>query len=136
MKINSYLTFGGNCKEAMSFYKKCLGGDLSFQTLADSPYAEEMPGPYKQCIVHATLIKDNLILMASDLPYEQGLIKGNSISLMLHCNNESEIIEFYEKLSEGGIKIQFLSKTYWGALAGNLIDKFGNHWMLHFQENK
>ncbi|MBL7877356.1 MAG: VOC family protein [Cyclobacteriaceae bacterium] len=135
MKINSYLTFGGNCREAMSFYKNCLGGDLKFQTLADSPQMAGLPNVYKRYIVHATLIKDNLVLMASDLPSEQSLIKGNAIALMLHCNSKSEIEEYYEKLSAGGLKDQPLARTYWGALAGNLIDKFGNHWMLHFQEN-
>ena len=43
MQIHSYLTFNGNCREAMSFYQDCLGGDLVLQTIGDSPLSKKMP---------------------------------------------------------------------------------------------
>ena len=43
MQIQSYLTFNGNCREAMNFYKQCLGGELWFQTVGESPLSEHMP---------------------------------------------------------------------------------------------
>ena len=73
--------------------------------------------------------------MASDMVGEKGLIKGNSVSLMLNCSNEKEIRNYYEKLSEGGEATHPLEKTFWGALFGDLVDKFGNHWLLHYQTN-
>ena len=42
-QINSYLTFSGNCREAMTFYRECLGGELYFQTIGESPLSEKMP---------------------------------------------------------------------------------------------
>jgi PhnB protein len=42
-QINSYLTFSGNCREAMTFYKECLGGELAFQTVGESPLSDQMP---------------------------------------------------------------------------------------------
>jgi PhnB protein len=134
MEINSYLTFNGNCREAMMFYKNCLGGELVFQTIGESPISDKMPAKMKNYILHSTLKKDKLVLLASDMASEKGLIKGNAVSLMLDCNSEAEIKEYYKKLSEGGEQTHPLENTFWGALFGNLTDKFGNNWLLHFKE--
>ena len=90
-QINSYLTFNGNCREAMTFYKECLGGELTFQTVGESPLSNKMPKKMKDCIVHSTLTKSTLILMGSDMVNEKGLIRGNSVSLSLSCTSEEEI---------------------------------------------
>ena len=134
-RINTYLTFNGNCREAMSFYKTCLGGELNFQTIGETPLAEKMPKKMQDCILHATLIKDQLILMGTDMASDKGLVKGNTVSLMLNCGNEKEIKKFYKKLSAGGTITHPLETTFWGAIIGNLTDKYGNNWLLHFDKN-
>lgn len=136
IQINSYLTFNGNCHEAMTFYKKCLGGKLTMQTIGESPMADKMPADMKKCILHCTLTKGSLTIMGSDMVSEQGLIKGNSVSLMLNCSSEEEIRACYDKLSAGGQATHPLHVTFWGALFGDLTDKFGNHWLLHFDKNQ
>lgn len=133
MSINTYLTFNGNCREAMTFYQECLGGELSFQTVGESPMAARMPARMKHCIIHAVLTTNELVLMGSDMVGEQGLKKGNSVSMMLHCNSEEDTRAFYDKLSEGGRQTHPLEHTFWGALFGDLTDKFGNQWLLHYQ---
>ncbi len=133
-QINAYLTFNGNCREAMTFYQACLGGALSLQAVDGSPLADQMPEEMKHFILHATLIKDGWILMASDMVGEQGLIKGNAVSLMLNCTSETEIRAYYARLSAGGQATHPLDITFWGALFGDLTDKWGNQWLLHFQE--
>lgn len=135
-QIHSYLTFNGNCREAMTFYKECLGGELVLQTIGESPMAEKMPRQMKKSILHSTLTNDNLVLMGSDMVSEKGLIKGNSVSLMLNCSSEDEIRNYYENLCEGGQATHPPEDTFWGALFGDLTDKFGNHWLLHFDRNK
>ena len=60
-----------------------------------------MPHKMKECILHPTLINGSLIIMATDCVREEGLIKGNSVSLCLNCSSEKEIKSFYEKLSAG-----------------------------------
>jgi PhnB protein len=134
-QINSYLTFNGNCRQAMTFYKNCLGGELYFQTIGESPLAEQMPQRMKDCILHATLTNGNLILMGSDMVSNAGLIKGNAVSLSLMCSSEKEIRDCYEKLSSDGQATHPLEHTFWGALFGGLADKFGNHWLLNFDKN-
>jgi|JI9StandDraft_1071089.scaffolds.fasta_scaffold27722_2 PhnB protein len=135
-QINSYLTFGGNCREAMNFYKDCLGGELTMQTIGESPLADKMPAAMKDCILHSTLINGSVILMGSDMVGEQGLVKGNAVSLAINCSSEEEIQQFYEKLSEGGNKDHVLEQSFWGATFGDLTDKYGNHWLLNYDKNR
>ncbi len=130
--INSYLTFSGNCREAMTFYQDCLGGELHFQTIGESPLSDKMPNLMKDCILHSTLTNGALVLLGSDMVSEMGLIKGNSVSLSLNCNSEQEVNTFYAKLSEGGNADHPLEESFWGALFGDLTDKYGNYWLLNY----
>ena len=131
-QINAYLTFNGNCREAMAFYKECLGGELTMQTIGESPMADKMPPQMKESILHSTLAKDALVLMGTDCVAANGLIKGNAVSLCINCSSEEEIKIFYKKLSAGGQQAYPLEDTFWGALFGGLTDKYGNHWLLNF----
>ena len=136
MQINSYLTFNGNCREAMIFYRDCLDGELDLQTIGESLMADKLPPQMKQRILHATLTKGDMVIMASDMVGEKGLIKGNSVSLILNCSSEDEIKTLYAQLSRGGEATHPLEDTFWGALFGDLTDKFGNHWLLNFDKNQ
>lgn len=130
--ILSYLTFNGNCKEAMHFYKDCLGGELYFQTVGESPMAEQMPKAMKDCILHSTLSNGNVLLMATDMVSKNGIIKGNNLSLMVNCESELEIKNLYEVLLAGCHSNHPLEDTFWGAIFGDLTDKYGNHWLLNY----
>lgn len=130
--INAYLTFNGKCREAMMFYKECLGGELHLQTIGESPMAEQMPPQMKEHILHATLKKGDMVLMGSDMVSEDGLKKGNAVSMALSLGSEEEIRNCYGKLSDGGKANHPLENTFWGALFGDLTDKYGYHWILNF----
>jgi PhnB protein len=134
--INSYLTFNGNCREAMIFYQQCLGGELVFQTIGESPLSEKTPKKMKDLILHATLTKDTLLLMGSDIVPETGLIRGNALSLVLNSGSEKELKSCYKKLSAGGQVTHPLQKNFWGAVFGGLTDKFGNHWLLNCHQEQ
>ncbi len=134
MTINAYLTFNGNCTEAMTFYQKCLGGELFFQTLEHSVLSDGMPEKMRKCIVHSTLKSEQLILMGSDLVSDHGLSRGNAVSLVLSCRSEKEIRACYKKLSEGGQATYPLESSFRGALFGGLTDRFGNEWLLDYNK--
>lgn len=135
-QINSYLTFSGNCREAMNFYKECLGGELNLQTIGQSPMADKMPAQMKELILHSTLTNGALVLMGSDMVGDDGLIKGNAVSLALNCTSDEQIRNCYAKLSAGGRATHPLEETFWGATFGDLTDKYGNHWLLNFEKKK
>lgn len=130
--IGCYLTFNGNCRQAMTFYQECLGGDLLLETVGDSVLPGEMPKQITDCIVHATLTNGALILQGSDLAPSTGLVKGNNVSLVLHCSSEEEMNLLYKSLSAGGKSNGPIEETYWGAMFADLTDKFGNQWLLNF----
>ena len=135
-QINSYLTFNGNCREAMNFYQECLGGELFIQTVGESPMSKMMPPEMKDSILHATLTNGNVIIMGSDMVDNNGLIRGNAMSMMLNCSSETEIRATYDKLALGGEATHPLEDTFWNALFGDLTDKFGNRWLLNFDKNQ
>jgi PhnB protein len=41
--LNAYLTFNGNCTEAMRFFEQTLGGKLDLMTHGQSPIADQIP---------------------------------------------------------------------------------------------
>ena len=51
-QLNPYLTFNGNCRQAMEFYKACLGGELSLTTVGDSPMKDQMPAEAQNAVMH------------------------------------------------------------------------------------
>lgn len=132
--INPYLSFNGNCRDAMHFYQACLGGELFLQTIGESPLSEQLPEHMKICILHATVTNGALVLMGSDMVGEKGLHQGNAVSLCLQCSSEEEIRTVYARLAEGGEATHPLETTFWGALFGGLTDKFGKHWLLNFDQ--
>jgi PhnB protein len=134
--INSYLNFNGNCRQAMKFYQKCLGGTLHFQTVGDSPMKTKLPAKIRKTILYAQLIGKDFLLMASDMIGEDGLIRGNNISIVLNCKTERQIRSNYKKLSAGGKQTHPLALNYWGILSGTLIDKYGTYWLLISKKNK
>ncbi len=134
-QIHSYLTFNGNCGEAMNFYHDCLGGELSMQTIGASPMADKMPPHMKDCILHSMLKSGGIMLLGSDMVPETGLIRGNAVAMAITCSSEEELRRFYEKLSAGGDATHPLEQTFWGGIFGDLIDKYGNHWLLNYEEH-
>lgn len=128
-QLNPYLHFDGTCREAMEFYKVCLGGELEFQTVGQSPMAGKMPPEAKDRIMHSTLKKDDWILMASDMMDPKSFTKGDTISLCLGCESKEEIEDLYKKLSVGADIFMELKEEFFGWFA-MFTDKFGVEWML------
>ncbi len=132
-QINAYLGFNGNCREAMTFYKECLGGELSLQTIGGSPMENQFPVESRKNILHASLINAGLVLLGSDMAGSGGVVKGNSISLSLSCSTEKEIKTFFEKLSFGGIIVHPLHEFFAGTM-GTVTDKYGKDWLLYYEK--
>jgi PhnB protein len=133
-QINSYVTFQGNCLEAMNFYKECIGGELDLQTVAGTPLEAECPPAMRNQILHAVLSKDALMLMGSDMIGPGGYVRGTDMALSLNCSSEAEINSFFNKLSAGGKILHELHSAFWGATFGALNDRFGIRWMLTYDK--
>jgi PhnB protein len=129
--VNPYLTFPGNCREAMSFYKDALNGELEIMPFRGSPV--KIPEEYKNSVLHATLRFGDGTVMASDGMPDQELTNGNSDFISIACNNEIKAQLFFSNLSSGGTVIMPFEETFWDAKFGICIDKFGKSWMVNCQ---
>ena len=132
--INAYLNFNGQTREAMTFYQQCLGGELVMQKIAESPMAARMPSEMGAKILHSSLTKGGIVLMASDM-MGQGIVKGNSISLCVNCSSDDEINLFFKNLSKDGRVVEPLHQSFWGATFGTLTDKYGVTWIFNYSKN-
>ena len=134
-QINVYLGFNGRCREAMTFYKECLGGgELNLQTVGESPVADQMPPNFnKDQILHSTLVKDGVTIMGSDMSRGKS-IDGNTVGICMHCSSAEEIQSVFSKLSEGGIIDDPLSEKFWGDTFGAFTDKYGKPWMFNYSK--
>lgn len=128
-KLNPYIIFNGNCREAMNFYQQCIGGQLSLQTVEDSPMADQWPAEAQHYILHATLTKAALVLLASDMGGKD-LVHGNNVFLSLTCTSRNEIDAFFKNLSAGGQVTRPLHDFFAGMI-GALTDKYGISWLLY-----
>lgn len=128
--LNVYLFFAGRCEEALTFYKECLGGEvISMQTFGDGPM--KVDESQKDKVMHAEFRADDIFFMASDGMGDGEKIDGNSVTLSINLDDETEQEKIFKKLSDGGEVTMELQDTFWGARFGQLTDKFGINWMLN-----
>lgn len=132
IRLNPYLTFDGNCREAMTFYRGCLGGELTLQTVADTPIAAQCSAGMQDQVMHAAIENDGFVLMGTDMRRPgEALRPGNDMAISLDLDDEEEARDCFSALSDGGEVIDPLAEKPWGALFGVVQDRFGKVWMLN-----
>lgn len=128
--LDSYLFFDGACAEAMRFYQQVLGGDLQpMLTYADGPDGGAVAPGDKGRIMHACLVLDGRMLMASDSPTpEPGAVRGFAVAL--NYPKAEDARRTYDALAAGGSVTMPLQKTFWSEAFGMVTDRFGTPWMV------
>jgi PhnB protein len=128
--VAPYLFFNGNCREAMEFYKKALGGDLHIMTNAEAPV--DIPDDKKNRIMHANLKLGNTVILAADS--DRPLPEGDDSHLSITATSVDQAENFFENLSKGGKITMPLQSTFWAERFGMLKDKFGKNWMINLDK--
>lgn len=132
--IHAYLTFDGNCRQAMEFYAKCLGAELYLMPFSEAP--GDFPKTAQNRIIHARLKVGDAILMASDtipgMPFRQ----GNNFSVSIDCEIVGEVERLFAALGEKGKVTMAPQDMFWGARFGVVTDQFGIQWMFNFEYPK
>lgn len=119
-----FLTFSGNCKEALTFYQSCFGGALKLET-----FEKEMCGDTERPVVTGSLIAENLVIHGTDLVHDEGRIMGNYMSIFVHCTDSSFRRELISRLQFS--KLDFLPRNYNDDKLVELIDPFDVRWILY-----
>jgi PhnB protein len=124
-----YLNFDGTTRDAMTFYQKCIDGELFIQTFGDV----KAPGPpgTENRVIHARLTKGSAVLMASDTMPGMPFTQGNNIWVNIDCESIPEIEKLFVAFGSGGKVVMPLADQFWGARFGMLTDKFGINWMFN-----
>ena len=127
--LNPYLSFGGQAREALEFYKSVLGGELTLSTFGDFGASEDPA--QKDNIMHGQLATPGgITLMAADT-LEGKAPEGLAYSISLSGDDEPELRGLFDKLSAGGTVTVPFEKAPWGDTFGMATDKFGVPWMVN-----
>ena len=124
-----YVFFDGNCREAVEFYAKALGAEVSVMGFGDSPM--DVPEDQKDRVMHATIKFGDATIFASDgmpnVPVDSGMRAHVSIG----TDTAAEGRKYFEALAEGGEVTMPYEKQFWGDTFGMLTDRFGVKWMVN-----
>jgi len=127
-RLNPYIAFTGNAREAMEFYQTVFGGDLKVNTFGE--FGNPDPAIADQ-VMHAMLeTGSGYTLMASDTPPGMAHTPGDSITISLSGEEADELRGYWEQLSSGGKVSMPLEKQMWGDEFGQCTDKYGVNWMV------
>ncbi len=129
MKLNTYINYKGNCREAFEFYEKHLGGKITMiSTFNDIPDKSNIPGDnWEDKILHAQIEIGDGILMGADIPTAEPM---RSAYITLSVSDEKETERIYNLLSSDGQIFMKLDTTFFASRFAMLRDKFGTSWML------
>ena len=133
MSLSVFLSFNGNCREAVEFYAEVFGSDKpKMMTFGQMPPDPKMPltDKAKNLLGYADVKVLDTILMCSDVFPGSPFIQGNNITLSIGTKDEELIETLFNKLKVGGKVTMELQKTFWSKKYGMLIDKFGIPWMF------
>jgi len=131
-RLNPYLNFNGNARQAMEFYAGVFGGDLSLSTFAefgrkDSPDADR--------IMHGMLETDaGYTIMGADVPSDMEYHPIAGCSVSLSGDDASALRGYWEKLSASGTTTMPLQKQVWGDEFGMCVDEFGVSWLVNITQ--
>ncbi|GAA3768443.1 VOC family protein [Streptomyces phyllanthi] len=128
-RLNPYISFAGDARQAMEFYKEVFGGTLRLNTYGDFG---QQGTPDADKIMHGMLeTPSGFTLMGSDTPPGSEHTPGNNFSVSVSGDDDTELRGYWEKLSAGGSVTVPLEKQMWGDVFGMCTDRFGVPWMVN-----
>ena len=134
-RLNPYISFKDNAREAFEFYQSVFGGKLEIHTYKEY-HASQDPSEDDK-VMHAVLTADNgIVFMGADTPNSMAFDAGARISMSLSGDNDEELSGYFEKLSAGGTPMMPLEMAEWGDKFGMFTDKFGVTWMVNISGKK
>jgi PhnB protein len=127
VNLNPYLTFDGNCRDAMEFYRSVLGGELTINTFGDFGGDAAIADR----VMHAMLVGGLGTLMGSDSAPGTSFTPGDTMTVSLSGGAGEGLEEAWAGLAEGGRVTMPFEKQMWGDVYGQCVDRFGVPWMVN-----
>jgi PhnB protein len=128
-----FLLFDGNCAEAMTFYHKCLGGELTLTKLGDTPMKDMFPKEKWNRLINAHLKSGAMDISATDwmASPEFNPILGNMSAIFVVSDQYDELKTVFDKLKDGtnNTRLQELHDMPFG-IYGQFYDRYGVQWIF------
>ena len=129
MKLNPYLNYGGNCRQAFEFYQKELGAKINMlMTHGQSPVPGLGP-EMQDKVLYASINIAGTDVMASDVPADR-FQPMRSVYLCHSVDSDAEAERIYALLSDGGEVYMPIGETFFASRFAQLRDRFGTSWMI------
>ncbi len=131
MQVQPYLFFEGRCEEAIEFYRRAIGAEVTtIMRYKDGPEPGACPAGAENKVMHANLrIGDSTVLASDGRCQNQRQFQGFSLSLTVANDTEAE--RQFTALADGGQVMMPLAKTFFASRFGMLTDRFGVSWMVY-----
>ncbi|MBY5162165.1 VOC family protein [Salsipaludibacter albus] len=132
MIIHPYLTFNGNCEEAMTFYQSVFGGEFTAQQRFSEALGNDVDPADADRMMHMSLPVGDSALMASDTTSDMDPVpSGHDVSLSVDPEDVDEARRIFDALAEGGTVTLAFEPQFWGDWFGSCTDRFGIDWMVN-----
>jgi PhnB protein len=130
-RLNPYLNFNGNARQALEFYKDVFGGSLALNTFADFGNT----GPDGDRIMHGQLETElGYTIMAADNYSEAPDVVPAGFAVSLSGDDGDALRGYFEKLSADGAVTMPMAKQAWGDEFGMCTDRFGIPWLVNVSQ--
>lgn len=124
-----YVIFPGTAREALAFYGDVFGCDLQLHTYGEFGRTD---GP-ADAIAHGVLTGP-VDLFASDASGDDAPLRCEGLMLsLLGAAEPATLRGWFSRLSEDGQVVENLQQRPWGASDGQVVDRFGLHWLIGFE---
>ncbi|MBT2478000.1 VOC family protein [Streptomyces sp. ISL-94] len=134
-RLNPYISFDGDARQAMEFYQGIFGGSLKTNTYGE--FGTKEAGDAADRIMHSMLETDSgFTLMGADNPPGQQHKPGNNISVSVSGEDADELRGYWDKLSAGGTVAVPLEEQMWGDVFGMCTDRFGITWLVNINQRQ
>lgn len=132
-RLHPYLSFDGNCAEALHFYNQALAngaGEVSIRTHASAPPEMQTDPAWSDKVMHGQFVFEDLVLFGSDIPPQHRVAPNPMVNLSSHFDTTERAEAAFRALSEGGVIFMPLQQTFWAERFGMLRDRYGFSWMV------
>ncbi|MEO8626464.1 MAG: VOC family protein [Candidatus Limnocylindrales bacterium] len=129
-ELTPYLHLAGTAREALTFYGGVFGCEVRLITFAQ--FSRE-DGP-ADAIAHGYLAGGPVVLFASDVAGDQLPFRSEGLMFALLGSAAPAVLrQWFARLSEGGTVVDDLQRRPWEASDGQVIDRYGVHWLIGFE---
>jgi PhnB protein len=132
-RLNPYINFSDNARQAMEYYKDVFGGTLALNTFGE--YGGQQDAPGSDLIMHGMLeTPSGYTIMGADTPPGMEYAPGSNMAVSLSGDDAEELRGYWAKLADGGTVSVPLEKQMWGDEFGMCVDRFGVGWMVNITQ--